>query len=72
MSSPRIVTMRADNFITGVIVITAVLFGIIFNVIIKPANTLPQARRLMGLITSAGVSSIGERGAMRVLLRDTR
>ena len=69
---PIIVTIKADNFIIGVITMIGVLVGDMFMVINRPAKILPHASRLIGLITSAGVSSIGRRGAMRVVLRETR
>lgn len=65
-------TIRADNFITGVITIIGVLLGSMLEVISRPARMLPQASRLIGFITSLGVSSIGERGAIRVLFRETK
>lgn len=72
MSSPIMVTIRAESFITGVITITGVLDGSMFAVISNPAKILPQASRLIGFITCVGVSSIGERGAIRVLFKDTK
>lgn len=49
--SPIIVTRRAASLSRGGIVIIGVLEGRIFDVRIRPATMLPQASRLMGLIT---------------------
>lgn len=72
ISRPRVVTISADNFMVGVITITGVLLGSIFEVIISPAKMLPHARRLIGLITSLGVSSIGDKVLIRVVFKETR
>lgn len=57
---PRIVTMRAASFSSGGIVIIGVFRGVIFEVIRRPAIMLPQARRLIGLITAGLFSLMGE------------
>lgn len=56
---PRIVTIRADNFRRGAIVITGVFRGEIDEVIIKPAIMLPQASRLRGRRTEGLFSLMG-------------
>ena len=61
MRTPRMVTSRAASFRTGGMVITGVFSGRILDVIRRPATMLPQARRLMGLITAGLFSLIGER-----------
>ena len=60
MSTPRIVTVRAASFKMGGIVMTGVFKGRMFDVIKRPAMMLPQASRLMGLITAGLFSLIGE------------
>ena len=57
---PAMVTMRAASFNRGGIDITGVLSGRMFEVIRRPATILPQASRLMGLITAGLFSLIGE------------
>lgn len=54
------VTTKAANLIKGGMVIIGVLRGIMLEVIRRPAMMLPQARRLMGLITAGLFSLIGE------------
>lgn len=61
MSKPRIVTVKAASLSRGCIVITGVFKGKILEVISRPAMMLPQASRLMGLITAGLFSLIGER-----------
>ena len=63
--SPIIVTARAASFMWGVIVITGVLSGEMFEVISRPATMLPQANRLIGLMTAGLFSLIGGRGLNR-------
>lgn len=63
--TPMIVTVRAASFRIGGIDITGVFIGRIFDVIRRPAIILPQANRLIGLITAGLFSLIGERGAKR-------
>lgn len=65
VKSPRIVTIRAANFRRGGIVMIGVFSGIMFEVRIKPATMLPQARRLIGLMTAGSFSLIGESGRNR-------
>lgn len=60
MSTPRIVTARAAVFRRGGIDITGVFKGRMLDVISKPARMLPQARRLIGLITVGLFSLMGE------------
>lgn len=62
---PIIVTMRAASLREGGIVITGVFKGIMFEVINRPATMLPQASRLIGLITVGVFSLIGESGLNR-------
>lgn len=57
---PVIVTARAANLRSGGIDITGVLIGTRFDVISRPAMMLPQASRLMGLITAGSFSLMGE------------
>lgn len=59
--TPRIVTRRAASFRTGGMVITGVFRGRMLDVIRRPATMLPQASRLMGLMTAGLFSLIGER-----------
>jgi hypothetical protein len=65
VSSPKMVTMSALSFRAGCIVMIGVFSGIRLDVIRRPAMILPQARRLMGLITAGLFSLIGERAAKR-------
>lgn len=60
IKSPRRVTSRAASFKRGGIVMTQVFGSTIFDVIRSPAKMLPQASRLMGLITAGLFSLIGE------------
>lgn len=59
MRRPEIVTRRAANFKWVGMVITGVLVGRKFEVIRSPAMMLPQASRLIGLITDGLFSLIG-------------
>lgn len=59
--TPRIVTSKAASLRTGGIVMTGVFRGKMLDVIRRPATILPQASRLMGLITAGLFSLIGER-----------
>lgn len=61
VSSPMIVTARAASLRIGGIDITGVFRGVMFEVIRRPAMMLPQARRLIGLITVGVFSLMGER-----------
>lgn len=69
---PMTVTARAASFRRGGIDITGVLRGVMFEVIIRPAIMLPQANRLMGLITAGLFSLIGESGLNRGWPMDTK
>lgn len=60
VNSPISVTIRAAIFNGVGMVIICVLGITIFEVIRSPARTLPQARRLIGLITAGSFSLIGE------------
>lgn len=61
INSPIIVTNSAASLSRGGIVIMGVLGGRMFDVINSPAMMLPQASRLIGLITAGVFSLIGER-----------
>lgn len=63
--SPTIVTARAAIFKIVGIVITGAFMGRKFCVIISPAMMLPQASRLIELMTSGLFSLIGARGRNR-------
>lgn len=63
--TPIIVTIRAANLRRGGIDMTGVFKGVMFEVIRRPAMMLPQARRLMGLITVGVFSLIGDSGLNR-------
>lgn len=62
---PITVTVRALSFKRGGMVITGVLEGRKFEVMIRPATMLPQASRLIGLITEGLFSLIGDRAGKR-------
>lgn len=62
---PITVTRRAAIFRTTGMVMTGVLEGRKLDVMISPAMMLPQASRLMGLITDALFSLIGDMGRKR-------
>lgn len=64
-NSPVMVTARAATFKGIGMVMTGVFEGKKFNVMISPAIMLPQASRLMGLITSGLFSLIGDIGKNR-------
>lgn len=57
---PIMVTMRAAALRRKGMDITGVFRGVMLEVIRRPAITLPQARRLIGLITVELFSLIGE------------
>lgn len=59
------VTIRAAILRRGGMVIRTGLMGSMFDVMSRPATILPQAKRLIGLISSALFSLIGERGLNR-------
>jgi len=65
ISRPRTVTISALSFRLGCMVITGVFRGVMFEVRRRPARILPQASRLIGLITAGLFSLIGERGGNR-------
>lgn len=65
MRKPMIVTVKAASLRSGGIVMTGVFDGRKLDVIISPAMMLPQASRLIGLITAGSFSLIGERGRNR-------
>lgn len=65
VSRPKMVTIRALSFRTGCMVMIGVFNGIMLEVIIRPAIILPQASRLMGLITAGLFSLMGEKGRNR-------
>lgn len=62
---PNKVTIIADIFKVGCIVITGVLSGVRLKVMRRPAIMLPHARRLIGLITVGLFSLIGGREISR-------
>lgn len=63
--SPAMVTIRAASFRVIGIVIIGVFEGRKLDVIISPAIMLPQASRLIGLITSGLFSLMGDNGRNR-------
>lgn len=65
IKSPVMVTARAANLRRGGMVITGVLERGKFEVRISPATILPQASRLMGLITAGLFSLMGDSGEKR-------
>lgn len=65
VSRPKMVTIRALSFRAGCMVMMGVFKGIMLEVIIRPAIILPQASRLMGLITAGLFSLMGEKGRNR-------
>lgn len=65
MRRPVMVTARAASFRRGGMVMIGVLRGRMFEVIKRPAIMLPQASRLIGLITAGLFSLTGERGLNR-------
>ena len=65
ISKPIIVTSRAAILRVVGIVMIGVFIGRKLCVMMNPAMMLPQASRLMGLITSGLFSLIGERGRNR-------
>ncbi len=60
VNRPRMETVSAASFRRGGIDITGVFKGRMFEVINSPAMMLPQASRLIGLITAGLFSLIGE------------
>lgn len=69
---PKTVTARAASFNRGGIDITGVFDRVMFEVINRPAIMLPQANRLIGLITAGLFSLIGERELNRGWSIDTK
>lgn len=65
VNSPRMVTMRALSFRVGCMVMIGVLIGVRLDVMSRPAIMLPQASRLIGLITAGLFSLIGESAEKR-------
>lgn len=72
ISSPRIVTVRAASFSRIGIDITGVFNGSMLVVIRRPAIMLPQASRLMGLMTARLFSLMGENVLNRGCPIDTK
>jgi len=62
---PRMVTIRALSLRLECMVMIGVFKGVIFEVIKSPAIMLPQASRLIGLITAGLFSLMGDRGRKR-------
>lgn len=62
---PITVTVRAATLRREGMDITGVFRGVMLKVIRRPAITLPQARRLIGLITVGLFSLMGESGLKR-------
>lgn len=58
---PKAVTAKAASFRLAGMVITGVFKGKIFEVIRRPATILPQASRLIGLMTAGLFSLMGDR-----------
>lgn len=69
---PISVTIRAPSFSKGGIVMIGVFVGVMFEVRMSPAIILPQASRLIGLITLGSFSLMGERGRNRGVPMDTK
>lgn len=69
---PMIVTARAAVLRRRGMDITGVFRGVIFEVIRSPAMMLPQANRLIGLITVGLFSLMGERGLKRGCPMETK
>lgn len=72
ISRPTMVTIRAASLSKGGMDITGVFRGIILEVIRRPAMILPQASRLIGLITAGLFSLMGESGLKRGCPIDTK
>lgn len=69
---PRIVTASAASLSSGGIDITGVFSGRMLEVISNPATILPQARRLIGLMTAELFSLMGDRELKRGWPMDTK
>lgn len=65
VSNPVMVTNRAASFSSGGMVMIGVFEGRRLEVIRSPAMMLPQASRLMGLMTAELFSLMGGRGLKR-------
>lgn len=65
VSKPITVTTSAVSFRRGGIDITGVFKGVMLEVISRPATMLPQARRLIGLMTAGLFSLIGDKELKR-------
>lgn len=72
MRRPVIVTARAASLRRGGMVMMGVLDGMKFEVTIRPATILPQAKRLMGLMTEGLFSLIGESARNRGVPMETK
>lgn len=72
VNKPTSVTIRAPSFSRGGIVIIGVLIGVMFDVRMRPAMILPQASRLIGLITFGSFSLMGDNGRNRGVPMDTK
>ena len=72
VSRPRIVTPRAASLRIMGMVMTGVLCGKKFEVMINPAMMLPQASRLIGLMTDGLFSLIGDSGRNRGVPIETK
>lgn len=66
------VTARAASFRGGAMDMTGVFKGVMLEVIRSPARMLPQARRLIGLITAGLFSLMGESALNRGNPIDTK
>lgn len=65
VNRPRAVTMSALSFRLGCMVMIGVFRGVMLEVMRRPAIMLPQASRLIGLITAGLFSLMGDRGRKR-------
>lgn len=72
VSRPRIVTASAASLRRRGIDIIGVFKGVMFEVISRPATILPQASRLIGLMTAGLFSLMGERALKRGWPMDTK
>lgn len=72
VSSPIMVTARAAVFRRRGIDMMGVFRGVMLEVIKRPAIMLPQASRLIGLITVGLFSLMGDRGLNRGWPIDTK
>lgn len=57
---PIVVTIRADSFVIGGIVMVIMVVGGMFMIRINPAKMLPRAKRMIGLIRFGLFSLMGE------------